>query len=114
MLAIVSLIALALVISIAAIFKLLGKKLRPETMEEIHLLFVLTVFAFPIIAAIYGGLALFIYNVIARWSGWPQLSLPWWPAEPGESAAAVPWYMIPGWLGGFTVAIALIWFYARR
>jgi hypothetical protein len=114
MLIVVSLIALALLISIAAIVRLFGRKVRPEMMEEMYLLFVLTVFVFPIVAAIYGGLALILYNFIARWSGWPELSLPWWPAEPGESAAAVPWYMIPGWLGVFTGAIALIWFYARR
>jgi hypothetical protein len=67
---IVGLIALAL--AIAAIFAL---QLHPEAVQDVHLV-VLMVFAFPIIAAVYGGLTLIVCNLISSWLGWPELSLP--------------------------------------
>jgi hypothetical protein len=79
-----------------------------------YLFFVLTIFVFPFIAAIYGGLALFIYNLIARASGWPELLPPWSTPKAGEIASIVSWYLIAGWLVVFSVVIALVLFYARR
>jgi hypothetical protein len=70
---IVGLIALALALAIAAIF---GLQLHP----------VLTVFASPAIATVYGGLTLIVCNLICSWLGWPGLSLPWWPRRPGRAA----------------------------
>jgi len=69
---IVSLIALALALAIA-IFGL-----QPHPM--------LMVFAFPVIAAVYGGLTLIVCNLISSWLGWRQLSLPWWQERPGRAA----------------------------
>jgi len=108
---IVSLIALALAIAIAAI---LGLQHHPEAVEEMHLVFVLMVFAFPVIAAVYGGLTLIVCNLISSWLGWPQLSLPWWPQRPGRAAVTISWYIIAGWLGVSIGVIALGGYYARR
>jgi hypothetical protein len=66
---IVSLIALALAIAIAAI---LGLQFHPEAVEEKYSVFVLTVFAFPTIAAVYGGLTLIVCNLISSWLGWAR------------------------------------------
>ena len=96
---IVSLIALALVI--AAIF---GLQLHP----------VLMVFAFPVIATVYGGLTLIVCNLISGWLGWPELSLPRWPQRPGRAAVTLSWYVIAGWLGVFIGVIALVSYYAWR
>jgi hypothetical protein len=98
---IVSLIALALALAIAAIS---GLRLHP----------VLMVSAFPVIAAVYGGLTLIVCNLIFRWLGWPELSLPWWPQRPGRAAVTVSWYIIAEWLGVFIGVIALGGYYARR
>ena len=98
---IVSLIALALALAIAAIF---GLQLHP----------VLMVSAFPVIATVYGGLTLIVCNLISSWLGWPELSLPWWPQRPGRAAVTISWYIIAGWLGAFIGVIALGWYYARR
>jgi hypothetical protein len=73
------------------------------------------VFVFPAIAAAYGGLVLFIYNLISSRLGWPELSLPWWPKKLGEPPAMIiSWYMIGAWVGAFIGVIALVWFYPRR
>jgi hypothetical protein len=71
---IVGLITLGLALAIAAIF---GLQLHPEAVQDVHLV-VLTVFASPAIAAVYGGLTLIVCNLISSWLGWPELSLPWW------------------------------------
>jgi hypothetical protein len=98
---IVSLIALALALPIAAIF---GLQLHPALMVS----------AFPVIAAVYGGLTLIVCNLISSWLGWPELSLPWWPQRPGRAAVTISWYIIAGWLGVFIGVIALGGYYARR
>jgi hypothetical protein len=103
----VSLIALA--IAIAAIF---GLQLHSEAVEEMDLVFVLMLFAFPTIA-VYGGLTLIVCNLISSWLGWPELSLPWWPQRPRRAAVTISLYFIAGWLGVFIGVIALVWYYAR-
>ena len=97
---IVGLIALAIAIVIA----IFGLQLQP----------VLMVFAFPVIAAVYGGLTLIVCNLICSWLGWPELSLPWWQQRPGRAAVTISWYIIAGWLGVFIGVIALAWYYARQ
>jgi hypothetical protein len=92
---IVGLIALAF--AIAAIF---GPQLHP----------VLMVFAFPVIATVYGGLTLIVCNLISSWLSWPEVSLPWWPQR-SDGAVTISWYIIAGWLGAF---IALGGYYERR
>jgi hypothetical protein len=66
-----------LAIAIAASFRLFGKTVQLDLIEEMHLFFVLMVFVFPMVAAMYGAVALFTYNAICSWLGWRQLSLPW-------------------------------------
>ena len=107
---IVSLIALALAIAVAAIF---GLQHHPEAVQDAHRV-VLMVFASPAIATVYGGLTLIVCNLISSWLGWPELSLPWWPQRPGRAAVTISWYTIAGWLGAFIGIIALVWYYARR
>jgi hypothetical protein len=97
---IISLIALALALAIA----IFGLQPHPELM----------VFAFPVIATVYGGLTLIVCNLISSWLGWPELSLPWWPQGPDRATVTLSWYIIAAWLGVFIAAIALIWYYARR
>jgi hypothetical protein len=77
-------------------------------------LVVLTVFASPAIATVYGGLTLIACNLISSWLGWPELSLPWWPQRPGRAAVTISWYIVAGWLGVFIGLIALRGYYARR
>jgi hypothetical protein len=105
---IVGLIAMAL--AIAAIF---GLQLHAAAVQDVHLV-VLTVFASPAIATVYGGLTLIVCNLISGWLGWPELSLPWWPQRPGRAAVTISWYIIAGWLGAFIGAIALGWYYTRH
>jgi hypothetical protein len=93
---IVSLIALALAIAI------FGLQSHP----------VLMVFAFPLIASVYGGLTLIVFNLISSWLGWPELSLPWWPQRPDRATVTISWYIIAGWLGVFIGVMALVWYYA--
>jgi hypothetical protein len=107
---IVSLTALALAIAIAAF---LGLQHHPEAVQDMHLV-VLTVFASPAIATVYGGLTLIACNLISSWLGWPELSLPWWPQRPGRAAVTISWYIVAGWLGVFIGLIALRGYYARR
>ena len=107
---IVSLIALAVALAIAAIFWL---QHPPEAAEEMHLV-VLMVLASPAIATVYGGLTLIVCNLISSWLGWPQVSLPWWPQRPGRAAVAISWHIVAGWLGAFIGVIALVCYYARR
>ena len=107
---IVSLTALALAIAIAAFF---GLQHHPEAVQDMHLV-VLTVFASPAIATVYGGLTLIACNLISSWLGWPELSLPWWPQRPGRAAVTISWYIVAGWLGVFIGLIALRGYYARR
>jgi hypothetical protein len=107
---IVGLITLGLALAIAAIF---GLQLHPEAVQDVHLV-VLTVFASPAIAAVYGGLTLIVCNLISSWLGWPELSLPWWPQRPARAAVTISWCFIAGWLGVFIGVIALVWYYARR
>ena len=106
----VGLIALALAFAVAAI---IGPQHHPEAVQDVHLV-VLRVFAFPVIAAVYGGLTLIVCNLISSWLGWPELSLPWWPQRPGRAAVTICWYIIAGWLGVFIGVIALGGYYARR
>jgi hypothetical protein len=107
---IVGLIALALALAIATIF---GLQLHPEAVQDVHLV-VLTIFASPAIATVYGGLTLIVCNLICSRLGWPELSLPWWPQRPGRAAVTISWYIIAGWLGAFIGVIALVGYYARR
>jgi hypothetical protein len=107
---IVSLVALALAIAVAAIF---GLQLHPEAVQDVHLV-VLMVFAFPVIAAVYGSLTLIVCNLISSWLGWPELSLHWWQQRPGRAAVTISWYVVAGWLGAFIGVVALGGYYARR
>ena len=81
---IVGLIALALALAIATIF---GLQLHPEAVQDVHLV-VLTIFASPAIATVYGGLTLIVCNLICSRLGWPELSLPWWPQRPSRAAGS--------------------------
>jgi hypothetical protein len=107
---IVSLIALALALSIAIAANFWAPT-PSGAVQDVHLV-VLMFFASPAIATVYGGLVLIVCNLISSWLGWPELSLPWWPQRPGRAAVTISWYIIVGWWGVFVGAIALVWYYA--
>ena len=92
---IVSLIALALVIAIAASS---WAPTPPEGGQDGHLV-VLTVFASPTIAAVYGGLTLIVCNVMSR-VGLARTVLPWWPQRRGRAAVTITRHhrRVVGWV----------------
>ena len=100
-------IAWLLTLAIAAIFWLFGKKIHFDVIEEMPVFFIVMIVGFPLLAGLYGGLALFAYNVICSRLSLPELSLPWWPQKVGEPAVVISWYV-------YTAVLALYWFYPRR
>jgi hypothetical protein len=106
----VGLAALVLTIAISGTLWLVGKKTAAEQVEEMSFFLWFMLGMIPILAVSYSVLALFFYNTIGGWLGWPTLLLPWWHREGGENAVALSsWQVLCGLAAIYVVVTVWTW-----